>query len=214
MLKLSSFDRGDTIIEVIVAVALFSSVLIMTFTSLNKSSAAALQTYEISQVNEQLDAQAQTLRFLHESYVSNYSNGIAYDLTDGAGVTSPGEEYQKILNKVTSAALTSASPYASVTSCPSPAPSGSFGLNTRTARVQDNTASLLAAGGNYARATYPSGANSPVSLRGIWIEGIRTPPVSGRLGFIDFHIRACWTTIGVSVPSNIGTIVRLYDPRP
>jgi type II secretory pathway pseudopilin PulG len=210
MLAHRSSERGDTIIEVIVAVALFSSVLVMTFTSLNQSSAAALRTYEISQVNEQLDAQAQTLRFLHESYVSNYSNGVTYNLSDGA--TSPGEEYQKVLDKVASAGLTSASPYSGVTSCPSPAPAGSFGLNTRMARVQDNTASLLTAT-TYAQATYPSGANSPVSLRGIWIEGIRTPAASGRLGFIDFHVRACWTTVGVPVPSNVGTIVRLYDPR-
>lgn len=204
MLKRFTDASGDTLIEVIISVAVFSAVLVMTFASLNQSSSSAIRTYEISQVNEQIDAQVQTLRFLHESYVSSYSSGGASPLS---------QEYQKVLDKVTSANRTAASPYSGVTSCPSPAPAGSFGLNTRTARVQDNTASLLTAGSTYARATYPASSNSPVTLRGIWIEGIRTPPASGRLGYIDFHIRACWTTIGVTVPSNIGTIVRLYDPR-
>jgi len=59
-----------------------------------------------------------------------------------------------------------------------------------------------------------NGSRVLTSSDGLWIEGVRTNPSSGaNAGYIDFHIRACWDTHGMSVPMNLGTIVRLYEPR-
>jgi len=47
---------------------------------------------------------------------------------------------------------------------------------------------------------------------GIWVEAIPSPDVDGP-GFVDFHIRACWSAAGSNTAATLGTIVRLYEPR-
>lgn len=203
-------ERGDTIVEVLFAITIFSLIVVLTLTLMNQGTAAARRTFEIAQVREQIDAQAETLRFLHESYITEYRPGITYDTTDGS--TSPAEEYYKVIQKVIAGGRTAATPVGTLAACPSPAPNGSFALNTRVAMVMTTTGSLQPANSNYAQVTYPSGANSPATFKGIWIEGIRSSG-SGAAGFIDFHIRGCWNAPGLKVPLNLDTIVRLYEPR-
>jgi type II secretory pathway pseudopilin PulG len=210
MLKRSTAQNGDTIVEVLFAVALFSLIVVMALSLMNQGTATARRTFEIAQVREQIDGQAEALRFLHESYVNQYRPGITYDTSDAA--TSPAEEYYKIIQKVISGGRTQASSFTNLTACPATPVADSFGLNTRMARVMTTTASLGRATSGYAQVTYPAGANSPATFRGIWIEGIRSSG-GGTAGFIDFHIRGCWDSPGLSVPMNVSTIVRLYEPR-
>jgi type II secretory pathway pseudopilin PulG len=211
MLKRVTREKGDTIVEVLFAISIFSMIVVMALSLMNQGTATARRTFEIAQVREQIDSQAEALRFLHESYITDYRPGITYNTGDSA--TTPAEEYYKIIQKVSSAGLTAASPAGDLTTCPSPAPSGSFAINSRMARVMTTTSSLTTAGSSYAQVTYPAGANSPATFRGVWIEGIRSGGGAGTVGFIDFHIRACWRAVGVSVPLNLATIVRLYEPR-
>lgn len=203
-------QRGDTIVEVLFAITIFSMIVVLTLSLMNQGTATARRTFEIAQVREQIDGQAETLRFLHESYITEYRPGITYNTTDGS--SSPAEEYYKIIQKVISAGRTSATSLSATGTCPSPAPGGSFALNTRMAMVMTTTSSLQPASSNYAQVSYPAGANSPATFKGIWIEGIRSPG-SASAGFIDFHIRGCWNAPGQTVPLNLDTIVRLYEPR-
>lgn len=209
MLNRRMAERGDTIVEVLFAITIFSMIVVITLSLMNQGTATARRTFEIAQVREQIDGQAEALRFLHESYVTEYRPGIEYDLKDAA--TTPAKEYYKIIQKVKDSGRTAATPVGSLAACPTPAPSGSFAINTRMARVMTTTSSLQQANTAYAQVTYPSGANSPATFKGIWIEGIRSSGSS--VGFIDFHIRGCWNAPGLTVPLNLDTIVRLYDPR-
>lgn len=209
MLNLRRAQRGDTIVEVLFAITIFSMIVVLTLSLMNQGTATARRTFEIAQVREQIDGQAEALRFLHESYITEYRPGIAYDLSDSA--TTPAKEYYKIIQKVKDSGRTAATPVGSLAACPSPAPNGSFAINTRMARVMTTTSSLQQANSAYAQVSYPSGANSPATFKGIWIEGIRSGGSTS--GFIDFHIRGCWNAPGLTVPLNLDTIVRLYDPR-
>ena len=69
-------NRGDTIIEVLFAITVFSLVVVSSLSIMNQGSATAQRTLEISLVRQQIDAQAETLRFLNTSYVAAYQAGV------------------------------------------------------------------------------------------------------------------------------------------
>lgn len=62
--------RGDTIIEVMFAFAIFSLVAIITVTMMNLGVAASERSLEMTVVRNEMNAQAEALRFVHSSYVA------------------------------------------------------------------------------------------------------------------------------------------------
>lgn len=204
--------QGDTIIEVLFAVAVFSLVAIGTFTLMSQGSATSQRALEITQVRQEIDAQAEALRFLHDSFIAVYQPNVTYDASTPAG------QWQRMSTAIKSAAVTSAQPFGSVTSCSDTAPNGSFIINTRLAQY------IAKSTMNYRKAPVYAGVRfntdtDPIisSTDGIWIEAVRSQGSADKnqsdIGFIDFHIRACWDSVGQSVPVTLGTIVRLYEPR-
>jgi Tfp pilus assembly protein PilV len=200
-------QAGDTLIEVLFAVTVFSLVVVGSFSIMNQGTNAVQHSLEITLVRQQIDAQAESLRFLHDSYVTAYQHNGSY--------TGPAAEWAKMLTSITLTNATSATSFTSIgTTCPSP-PIGSFIINSTSASfLVSNAAVSLSPASGFAQVDY---STVPVSARGIWIEAIRSP-VSADLtqansGYIDFHVLACWPVAGSEVPATIGTIVRLYDPR-
>lgn len=59
-------QRGDTLIEVLLSVTIFSMVAVGTMTVMNQGVAIAQQSLEITLVRQQIDAQAEMLRFVHD----------------------------------------------------------------------------------------------------------------------------------------------------
>ena len=62
--------RGDTIIEVILALTIFSLVTVITITMMNLGIANAENALEVTTARNELNAQAEALRFIHSSYIS------------------------------------------------------------------------------------------------------------------------------------------------
>lgn len=204
-------ERGDTLIEVLFAITVFALIVVTTLTLINQGIAASQRSLEITLARQQVDGQAETLRFLHDSYVHDYYSGIAFDTDDG--VTTPAEEYYRILEQVRTTDAQSASALGS-TPCSTP-PDGSFILNTR--RAVTVTGSTIFQAPETSPEVKYDGSSVLTSSNGLWIEGIRSVQ-SGDIrqqntGYVDFHIRACWEAPGMDEPMNIGTIVRLYEPR-
>jgi len=205
MLKRRS-QAGDTLIEVLFAVTIFSLIVVSAISLMNQGTAASQRAMEITLVRQQIDGQAEALRFLQESYVAAYGAGIPPN--------TPADQYSKIIQKVQAAGKTEASPL-SKASCPTSTPAGSFIINPVTAK--SITSPPYKAATTYAKLAYDTTDIVLVNNEGMWIEGVRTSPASEaaqqNVGYIDFHIRACWIAPGVQQPMNIGTIVRLYEPR-
>lgn len=203
-------DRGDTLIEVLFATTIFSVIAVGTLTLMNQGTYTSQRSLETTMVRQQIDAQADGLRFLHDAYINEYEPGKVYSATTPAG------RYKKILDDARASGKVAATPFSNAaTTCPGYI-SGSFVVNTRTGTVVTASSQLQRAD-SFAEVQYES-TTGPVLQRskGIWIEAVRSPDTSGlsaTAGFIDFHIRACWYTIGTAKPMNIGTIVRLYEPR-
>lgn len=67
MMKREDTKRGDTIIEVMFAIAIFGLVAILSIASMNRGVITAETTLETTTAREELNAQAEALRFMHIS---------------------------------------------------------------------------------------------------------------------------------------------------
>ena len=182
-------EQGDTIIEVVVAFAIFSAVALATMMIINNGVAITQRNLEITLVREQVDAQAELLRYIKET-----NNPIWQTLI------SPGR-------------LT-ASPVSLSDSCRDALSSGGYYVkpaissNLTTTPTTFTLSNSFAKPATYAKIDYSTGATQS---KGIWIQGTRAQQKSGAPAAYDFYIHACWDSVGVSVPMTAGTIVRIYE---
>lgn len=175
-------QNGDTIIEVILAVALFSSVSVGATALMNSGLAMAQSSLEVTLVRQQVDAQAELLRFVHSQSA------------DGK------EPYHSLWNSLKSGGSLVDSPQQllDIDQCPENIDNHSFIL-----ALQEGE---LASSDHYVPAeTYAKtdGANA----YGI---SIQLTDVNGGNAY-DAYIQGCWQGPGSTRPKTIGTIVRLYD---
>lgn len=198
-MRVVTTERGDTIIEVMFAFVIFSLVSVLTFSIMNSGVAISQRALELTQVRVQMDAQASALRYIHQQRVAEQ---------DTTG------EWNKIVAKVMPTAsnfdmMSTATACRSFTTNQRP-----FVINARTGRVHTSVPAMGVTSGTlppYSQVVYNSD-NSIASAYGLWIEAVEGTTTAGFQDYIDFHIRACWQTIGTTKPATIGTIVRLYDP--
>lgn len=62
--------KGDTFIEVLFAVTVFSLVAILSFVVMNSGVQSAQASLEVTMARNEIDAQAEALRFIHNSFLS------------------------------------------------------------------------------------------------------------------------------------------------
>lgn len=209
MLNRSS-ERGDTIVEVLFSVAIFSLIAIGAFSLVNQGVTTAQRSLESTLVRQEMDAQAETLRFMHNAYTSAYRDNVSFAPND----RSPAANWNELLGHVKGES-TSIERATQFGTCPDPerysdsVPEGGFFVNPTTARMARDRNNMQLPD-TWARVQTDSTTNTS---KGIWIEGVASEGTPGRVGYIDFHIRACWSSPGLDSPMTLGTIVRLYDPR-
>lgn len=204
-------EAGDTIVEVLFAVAVFAMVAVGSLSIMNQGTAAAERSLEVTLVRQQIDAQAEAIRYIHEAYVAAFQN-------NGSTPTGTAAEWIKMTDKTTGKGADGASTFGQTASgfCPTTVPGQRpFVLNARTATISGSTPIMSAPPGGslppFPQVIY----NSDSSIKqayGIWIEAVPSTTTGGP-GFVDFHVRACWDSPGSSAPVTLGTIVRLYEPR-
>ena len=194
-----TFDsRGDTIIEVLLAIVVFSMVSIGATTIMSQGTNAAQRSLEITQVRQQIDGQAEALRSAQQAYT--------VDKTDSA--------WQSIVDRTADTARVTIGD-----SCPASMAgvNGVFAMNAKTGqKLTDSDWYKDINTSNYPFAQVVYDGARPGSY-GIWIErrfdNSAVASDSGRTpGAYEFTIRACWYGAGVSAPMTTDTVVRLYEP--
>lgn len=204
-----SRQRGDTIIEVLFAVTVFSVVAVGGLSLMNQGAAMAQRSLEIGLVRDQIDAQADALRYMHNAYVARF------DPSDEGVATT------ELWHKVAQAqAVTEAQNFGEIadgTAC-RVSSARPFVLNIKKLDTNDASGPVIPITQanadrteTYAQIRYSQDA--PPDAQGIWIEAVHAEGQGNTLGYFDFHIRACWSTPGQAAPVTLGTIVRLYDPE-
>lgn len=191
-------ERGDTIVEVMFAIAVFAAVAAGALAIMNQGAAITQRSLEITQVRQAMNDQAELLRFVQQEYFS--SGGKAQKLLWEMGIRG--------------AVRDEATPFGEL--------AGSGGC-LATADIQNRGGHPFVLRSTGGSVTMISGSNIKLGAQppdrayaglsggtsyGLWIEAVRP---SSKSSIIDFHIRSCWDAPGASVPVTLGTIVRLYD---
>ena len=199
--------RGDTIIEVLFAVAVFAMIAVGSLAIMNQGTATAQRSLEVTLVRQQINAQAEALRYIHAAYVASYQKGMT--------ATGAAAQWQEITKNYAASGASAFGEVGTASSCPSAVPGERpFILNARQAKLVNGVVSMEATGGAsvppFAQVIY--NADSSVNQAyGLWIEAVPHRAGNGT-AFVDFHIRACWSSPGAAHPATLGTIVRVYEP--
>lgn len=176
-------NRGDTIIEVLLAVTIFSLVAVGSMVLMNRGVAMAQQSLETTLVRQQIDAQAEMLRFVHDQARADID--IYKDLWENdVNITTVVKEI------------------AGTTECSTTKEPNAFTL------YSDIVSKQIKVSSNYAPAEIYAKTDGDQAY-GISIQLARAD--GGRA--YDAYIQACWDTPSSSMPMTTGTIVRLYDPE-
>lgn len=189
-------QRGDTIVEVLLAFAIFSMVSVGCMVVMGQGTNASQRALEITLVRQQLDAQAEALRAAQQAFtispaavetewekfaLSGSGNNSQHFDIDTAG------RCPRDINDV----------------------SDSFIMDPRTATAITTGPWLQDIDGAGAPPYAQTQLGASVTSYGMWIE--RTYH-AGSTGSYDFNVRACWYGAGQTVPMQLETTVRLYAP--
>lgn len=211
--RVRKHQNGDTLIEVLFAVTVFSLVAVGSLAIMNQGISTSQRALEITIVRQEIDAQSQALRFMNNAYVANYETNGQYSRGTPAG------EWAAMLASINATPVQQTTDFSNVTTCPTP-PRGSFIINAHGAKFISAVGNVLQPAVTYSQVNYQTdntGNSSVTSSQGLWIEavqsGVSADKNQANAGYIDFHILACWNSPGSGPPVTIGTIVRLYEPR-
>ncbi len=185
-----SNQRGDTLVEVLVAIVVLGMVIVGAITIMTRGLAAGQQALEHSQVRQSVASQIQMLQILRDQYAANPAsvNGSVW----ASIVSTSNEQPIDYTNDCTVTSAKSAS---------------AFYLQNTGTQIQQTL---------FDPTLKPVAAAQPG--QGLWIETIRShedpssPSNSIRPGYIDFVVRACWQGVGSAVQEQTVTGTRLYDP--
>lgn len=192
-------QAGDTLIEVLFATTVFSLVAVAALSIMNQGTAMAQRALEIGLVRQQIDAQADALRYLNQAYVNDYGKR-----------GQPTEQWNRIIAEHAVGRAQNFEAMVVDNKCQLPTPAENpFALNIHKLNTDPKLVPTTEVA-TYAKIRYDE---TPVRAEGIWIQAVRSPVQENRPGFYDFHIRACWQSPGQITPVTLGTIVRLYEPR-
>ena len=215
--------KGDTLIEVTLAVGIFSMVAVAVMAVMNGGAASAQMALEATLAREEVDMQAEALRFIQSAYIAEKSGGESNGKY--------GELWSEITEKASSVSEDFPPSECSVLYGDDGEAMRGFVINTRKLGMDGARADdvVLTGKGKLRQAvTYPRlvygddgdlTGNSNVSLggaEGIYIIAVKDPGTNigndSKSAFYDFYIRTCWYGNRESAPSTIYTLVRLGDP--
>lgn len=187
------FNRGDTLVEVLLGVTIFSLVAVVALETMNRGMAIAQYSLETTLVRQQVDAQAEMLRYAHDM-----KNDTWKKLVDN--------------NSVSVSAVNDNEGNLGVEKCPDDFSTKEFALAATPSLA--SKISILNNPGDYKAAeTYARVDSDTKKTYGISVRLVKPSTATGSRGSnkYDAYIKACWMPVGSKMPATIGTIVRLYD---
>lgn len=181
---ISRLQRGETLIEVLLATTVFGLLAVSVMAIMNRGMVIAERSLEATLVRQQIDAQADLLRYVHSRR--------GHD----AG-------YEQLWRRITDRVITSNPTRLGAAACPATLPSNGFALRA----LNPGDAGQLQLTTEYGLAPARAFVDhmTPKSY-GIYIHMMRAE--GAQLAY-DAYIQACWDGVGGGAQT-MGTIVRLY----
>lgn len=211
--------RGDTLVEVMFAVGIFSMVAISVSTLMTSMLGKAQSAIEIVMARSEIDSQAEAIRFIHSSRknpgmvdVWNEIDDIA--LNANAYGYNPDDFFLTNVDSCNEFArnpiLQSSAFYIDT-----------FGLNNPSAATVVGKSASISIASVFPRVLHTTDSGDSIikyyedtnttssRAEGIWVIAVKD---DNPAKYYDFYIQTCWDTAGNSFPSTISTIVRLRTP--
>lgn len=195
-------QRGDTIIELLLAFTVFTLVSVGALAIMNQGINSAQRSLEVALVKQQIDAQAEALRETHREYGAAIETGtqsstawyqIQRNMADSPNLQLEADGMCNRLNGVASRI---------------------FIMNARNGTKPSSVSPVSMTGAPasappYARVVYSG--NNVSSATGIWIEKTTKPAGHRSPAATDLTIKACWYGPGQTAPMQLQTVLRLYN---
>ena len=192
-MKRNQAERGDTLVEVTVAMAVLGLMLAASLAVINRGLMGVSNAVERTSVRASLSSQAELLRYVFDDPVTNK------------------EAYKEILKRTKPNAslgqegckIGGGGFYLSVNNKTGTPPVEIHKLNQAdTNKLTNNVYGQPEAGDN----------NGNGVSQGIWIEGDKHDGQGDMPGYIDFYVRACWTPHAAQQPGSgrMESNVRVY----
>ncbi len=192
MSKLRTAQQGDTIIELVLAFAIFSLAAITTLVIMNQGVSMSQRSLETTFVRQQMDSQAEMLRYIRDA-----------DQTTWKSIIDPGNIATDIM------------PLAP-TQCPQPSDVTSGGRHGFYMTHDTASGKFVIKKGYAPATTYARVDYTTQTTQGIWIQVAKAEnkspsDIARNVTAYDFYIHGCWYAPGQTVPMTLGTIARLYE---
>lgn len=205
--------RGDTIVEVLFAVAVFGFIAAATLSAMQGGMSAAQTSLEGLIVRNHLNAQAEAVRFINATVHSREREA-------DSGTSDYLVLWEDIKDNYVSDKVSDFSGMIKDGRCIKPKDGNGKAFIIDTKNMRLSSAVDLAT--VYSRPVYKnteidsnkitSESSEFLKSEGLWIEVAKVDYGKNYLyDAYDFHIRACWDSVGSKQPITMGTIVRVYE---
>lgn len=176
-------ERGDTLVEVLVAIALLGVVIAAAMRMMTVGQAAILNNVERTQVQSQMTSQLNMIRYARDEYFRAERQPMSPGARDWMG----------IMNYVSPELIN-----------PDGCSQAREGFWLDTARFDGAAEDQVA--------VRPYGQSVPETVAtpgdGLWVEARR----QGNENYVDFVIKSCWSTSNSNGQQEAKTAMRLYVP--
>lgn len=185
-----SSQRGDTLIEVMLAIVILSAATLAGFSVMNKGVAISYGVLERTETRSRVSQQLELLTYIRDQY--------AQSIAGGSGAANyPATLWTDIRNNRAS------DPTSANSTAPSTCTPSALARPFFIEQNPDTTYKLT----NYTPSTP---ATTPTPGTGMWIEAVPSPGATA-VGYIDFYIKSCWDSVAGGSNETISSTVRLYD---
>lgn len=187
-----SAERGDTLIEVIMALAIFSVATVACIAIMNKGAAQMYDSLERTQARQLIDRQTESLMYARDQFLQEKSKGSTIGMSPADIAAS--QVWKDIATKTAA-----------------PSAPGLEECSTTNAFYINRNASggivLANTGLSAVSASFPEVGN------GLYMNYMNPPSTlaSSVPKYKDFYVRACWRSTSGSTNQVISTVVRLYE---
>jgi prepilin-type N-terminal cleavage/methylation domain-containing protein len=166
MFNKANAERGDTLVEVLMSIAILGLVIVGAITIMNRGLASTQTALEHSQVRLLVNSQYEILKRLRDSYA-----------------TDPSSDLGKLWHQIVATSNSSLPTYADDCTVSDSKQGTAFYL-----QQQSSTISMA----SYTSSSLPSAVPTPGD--GFWVEPSKSTTFSPP--YMDFVIRACWRSTG------------------
>ena len=233
--------KGDTLIEVTMAVGIFSMIAIAIASVMSGGTAGAQTALETTLAREEIDAQAEALRFIHTAYTIDRGSTndkfpkLWQEITERAVDANTNNVNEQLLQYNPSQCDDLYSKEGEATNFGfvlDLAQLGNFSGSDDMVEIIKRNDSTTGTTNLSTTTTYPRLVydNQPTALidtssqnfyraEGIYIIAVKdiNDTFNGTRNeggaFYDFYIRTCWYGSNANEPTTISTVIRLYEPQ-